>query len=108
MIGVAKNDDLFMYHVKAEDFVPEDHPLRKIRACINTTAIRRLARPLYSPTGRPSIPPEHLLRAGQPLVLIEAVVHLCGNPQDGLRLRRPVEDRQLDREAVGKLPAQAW
>ena len=63
MIGVAKNDDLFMYHVKAEDFVPEDHPLRKIRACIDTTAIRRLARPLYSPTGRPSIPPEQLFLA---------------------------------------------
>ena len=30
MIGVPENDDLFMYHVKAEDFVPEDHPLRPI------------------------------------------------------------------------------
>jgi transposase len=63
MIGVPKNDDLFMYHVKAADFVPEDHPLRKIRTCINTATIRRLARPLYSPTGRPSIPPEQLFLA---------------------------------------------
>ena len=31
MIGVLKNDDLFIYNVKAEDFVPEDHPLRRIR-----------------------------------------------------------------------------
>src|SRR5208337_28088 len=63
MIGVPKNDDMFMYNVKAEDFVPEGHPLRRIRSSINATAIRRLARPLYSSTGRPSIPPEQLFLA---------------------------------------------
>jgi transposase len=63
MIGVPKNDDMFMYNVKAEDFVPEDHPLRRIRSNINATAIRRLARPLYSSSGRPSIPPEQLFLA---------------------------------------------
>jgi transposase len=63
MIGMTKNDDMFMYNVRAEDFVPENHPLRKVRPFINTTAIRRLARPLYSSTGRPSIPPEQLFLA---------------------------------------------
>jgi hypothetical protein len=40
MIGVPEYDDLFTCHVKAEDFVPEGHPLREIRACINATNLR--------------------------------------------------------------------
>jgi transposase len=63
MIGTAEHDDLFMYNVTAEDFVPEDHPLRRIRPFIDAKAIRKLARPLYSHTGRPSIPPEQLFLA---------------------------------------------
>ena len=63
MMGKPEHDDLFMYNVKAEDFVPEDHPLRRIRPFIDARAIRKLARPLYSNTGRPSIPPEQLFLA---------------------------------------------
>ena len=60
MIGTRKDDDLFMYNVSAEQFVPEDHPLRRIRPIIGAKRIRKLARPLYSNTGRPSIPREQL------------------------------------------------
>ena len=63
MIGTQDNDDLFMYNVSAEQFVPEDHPLRRIRPIIDAKKIRKLARPLYSHTGRPSIPPEQLFLA---------------------------------------------
>jgi transposase len=63
MIGMPEHDDLFMYNVSAEQFVPEDHPLRRIRPIIDARKIRRLARPLYSNTGRPSIPPEQLFLA---------------------------------------------
>jgi transposase len=63
MMGTQEQDDLFMYNVTAEDFVPEDHPLRRIKSCIDTKVIRKLARPLYSPIGRPSIPPEQLFLA---------------------------------------------
>jgi len=63
MIGTPEHDDLFMYNVSAEQFVPEDHPLRRIRPIIDARKIRRLARPLYSNTGRPSIPPEQLFLA---------------------------------------------
>lgn len=52
-----------MYNVSAEQFVPEDHPLRRIRPIIDAKKIRKLARPLYSHTGRPSIPPEQLFLA---------------------------------------------
>lgn len=63
MIGTTAHDDLFMYNVSAEQFVPEDHPLRRIRPIIDVRKIRKLARPLYSNTGRPSIPPEQLFLA---------------------------------------------
>lgn len=63
MIGIADDDDMFLYNVTAEQFVPEDHPLRRIRPLIDIKKIRKLARPLYSHTGRPSIPPEQLFLA---------------------------------------------
>ena len=58
------SDDLFSY-ISPEQRVPLDHPLRPIRAM--TDAILRELSPefarLYSDIGRPSIPPEQLLRA---------------------------------------------
>jgi transposase len=56
--------DVFSY-VGPERRVPQDHPLRSLRA-MTDEALRQL-RPrferLYAKTGRPSIPPEKLLRA---------------------------------------------
>ena len=55
---------MFSY-VSPEQRVPVDHPLRSIRA-LTDEALRSLSRRfagLYAKTGRPSIPPEQLLRA---------------------------------------------
>ena len=52
-------------YVDPEAMVPPDHPLRQIRPLVNA-ALERLSPDfdqLYSLTGRPSIPPEQLLRA---------------------------------------------
>src|SRR5436190_1424911 len=52
-------------YVDPEAMVPPDHPLRQIRPLVNA-ALARLSPDfdeIYSLTGRPSIPPEHLLRA---------------------------------------------
>lgn len=56
--------ELFSY-VSIEDRVPEDHPLRLIREIVNDVldGLSSEFSPLYSSLGRPSIPPEHLLRA---------------------------------------------
>jgi transposase len=55
---------LFSY-VDLEARVRPDHPLRSIRAIVNEglAALEREFAALYSPMGRPSIPPEKLLRA---------------------------------------------
>ena len=62
--GDERSGSLFSY-VDLEARVGKDHPLRAIRAIVNE-ALAALAgefSALYSPIGRPSIPPEKLLRA---------------------------------------------
>ena len=57
-------EPMFSY-VLPEQRVPQDHPLRPIRAMVDAVLKElspRFAR-LYAKTGRPSIPPEKLLRA---------------------------------------------
>jgi transposase len=52
-------------YIQPEQRVPQDHPLRPIRAMVDR-ALKTLSPRftlLYSHTGRPSIPPEQLLRA---------------------------------------------
>lgn len=59
-----RSEFLFSY-VAPEHRVPPDHPLRTVRA-LTDAALTRLSprfRKLYSDIGRPSIPPEQLLRA---------------------------------------------
>src|SRR5262249_3210268 len=63
MMGKAKPQRAFFYNISLETFVPEDHPLRAIRPLIDDRAVRRTCRDLYSPIGRPSIPPEQLFLA---------------------------------------------
>jgi len=55
---------MFSY-VSAEERIPQDHPLRAIRALVDEI-LREMSRDfsrVYATTGRPSIPPEQLLRA---------------------------------------------
>lgn len=55
---------MFSY-VSAEQRVPKDHPLRKVRTLVDSI-LHEMSREfdgLYAAVGRPSIPPERLLRA---------------------------------------------
>jgi transposase len=59
-----KPEGMFSY-VRLEERVPQNHPLRAIRALIDAvlSELSPEFEKLYSRVGRPSIPPEHLLRA---------------------------------------------
>ncbi len=60
----AEQPSLFSYS-QTGDFVPADHPLRRIRSLVDD-ALESMQGPLtvsYSHTGRPSIAPERLIRA---------------------------------------------
>jgi len=58
------SEGLFSY-VRLEQRVPAHHPLRAIRKLVDEalSVLSKRFEALYSPTGRPSIPPEMLLRA---------------------------------------------
>ncbi len=62
--GDNRTGELFSY-VDLEARVRRDHPVRTTRTIENEapSALEREFAALYSPIGRPSIPPEKLLRA---------------------------------------------
>jgi transposase len=62
--GPEETKQLFSY-VDMEDRIPADHPLRAVRRLVDEVLEKMSAQfaALYSHTGRPSIAPEHLLRA---------------------------------------------
>lgn len=65
MRGKADSQTTMLSLVTANDLVPEDHPIRKIKPMVDK-ALAELSPTftrMYAETGRPSIPPEHLLKA---------------------------------------------
>lgn len=65
MRGAASGSSELFRYVRLEERVPQDHPLRAARALADVALARLDAKfsTLYSRIGRPSIPPEMLLRA---------------------------------------------
>ena len=65
MRGADRQTGKLFSYVSPESLVPSDHPLRAIRLLVNA-ALERLSPAfsrIYADSGRPSIPPEKLLRA---------------------------------------------
>jgi transposase/IS5 family transposase len=60
----TQQTDMFSY-VSLDERVPSDHPLRRLQVLVNDilASMSQLFDERYSHTGRPSIPPEQLLRA---------------------------------------------
>ena len=65
MRGKADTQVTMLSLVTADQLVPEGHPIRQIKPIVDN-ALRELSPTftrMYAETGRPSIPPEHLLKA---------------------------------------------
>ena len=64
MRGDRERQANIMLAVTAEAFVPDDHPLRRIKPLVDSCLARLSPRfeEMYAKRGRPSIPPEHLLK----------------------------------------------
>jgi transposase len=90
----AKSDALFSY-VSCEGRVPKDHPLRSIRRIVDEAlaALSPEFEQLYAKFGRPSIPPERLLRA----LLLQAFYSV----RSELQLMEQLDDNLLFRWFVG-------
>jgi transposase len=65
MRGSDQHRDMLFSYISAKSPVHKDHPLRAIRQMTNTALqeLSPLFAEMYAHTGRPSIPPEQLLRA---------------------------------------------
>jgi transposase len=65
MRGDEKQQGGMFSYVSIEERVPQDHPLRAIRRLVDQILAKMSKRfdKMYADTGRPSIPPERLLRA---------------------------------------------
>lgn len=65
MRGQDEQQATMLLGLAPDDFVPADHPIRSIRAVVD--AVLREVSPqfdaMYARTGRPSVPPEHLVKA---------------------------------------------
>lgn len=64
MRGDASNQTAMLLAVTPDQLVPSDHPIRRVKPIVER-ALAVLAptfAAMYAPTGRPSIPPEHLLK----------------------------------------------
>ena len=93
----VKSEALFSY-VNCEARVPKDHPLRPIRRIVDEAlgALSPEFEQLYAKFGRPSIPPERLLRA----LLLQAFY--------SVRWERGRENGSLMNGTVTGAPSQAW
>lgn len=65
MLGKEQKQQAMFSYVSLESRIPKDHPLRPMRELVDKAldTLAPLFSRMYSHTGRPSIPPEQLLRA---------------------------------------------
>lgn len=65
MRGFEQQSDALFVYISPESFVPKDHPLRPIRQMVDAALddLSSVFCQMYSHTGRPSVPPEQLLKA---------------------------------------------
>jgi transposase len=91
MRGDRQGEDQLFSYVPLEDRVPQNHPLRAIRKFVDPILAELSPRfdAIYSKTGRPSIPPEQLLRALllQVLYTVRSERMLCEQLQYNLLFR---------------------
>src|ERR687898_248229 len=98
MRGDDRQPDAMFSYVSAEQRVPQDHPLRAIRALVDEVLGEMSGEfdGLYARVGRPSIPPERLLRA-QLLQIFYSIRKEGGTDGDGRDFRG--QERKNDTHA---------
>lgn len=65
MRGAAPRQANIMLATTADQLVPQDHPIRRVKPIVEAALAKLspLFEEIYARVGRPSIPPEHLLKA---------------------------------------------
>lgn len=81
MRGFEQQSDALFVNISTESFVPKEHPLRPIRQMVDM-AMEKLSpvfSQMYSHIGRPSVPPEQLLKA----MLLQVLYSIPSKRQGG-------------------------
>jgi transposase len=91
MRGVSSNQTSMICLVSPETSVPQDHPIRTIKVVADAAlgTLSRVFDEMYAATGRPSVPPERLLK-GQLLIALYSIRserQLCEQVQYNLLYR---------------------
>ena len=83
MRGETDQQALMLTTLTPEDFVRRDHPIRRIKVTVDRVLgeLSPVFEGMYAKTGRPSVPPEHLLKASLLMALFS------------IRSERQFEDR---------------
>ena len=65
MRGKTENQTIVFSLLTPDQLVPQDHPIRHIKPIVDKVLheLPPIFNKMYADTGRPSIPPEHLLKA---------------------------------------------
>jgi transposase len=65
MRGPAERQAKMLFGVTTEEFIPADHPIRKVRKLVDEVlgTLSPQLTAMYAPAGRHSVPPEHLIKA---------------------------------------------
>lgn len=98
MRGADEQQPILFSYRSIEDRIPEDHPLRAMRGLVDPilTALSPRFAALYSATGRPSIPPEQLLRS--------LLLQVCYTIRSERQLMEQLDYNLLYRWFVGLTP----
>jgi transposase len=98
MRGADERQTILFSYRSIEDRIPADHPLRAMRRLVDPLLVELSPRfqALYSAVGRPSIPPEQLLRA----LLLQALYTIRSERQ----LMEQLDYNLLYRWFVGREP----
>jgi transposase len=65
MMGVQTAAARLFYDFYLDDHVSSDHMLRGVERHLDLDDLRQSLKPFYSPTGRPSIDPELMIRMSE-------------------------------------------
>src|SRR4030065_540022 len=88
MRGKQDNQVTMLCALTPDQLVPPDHPIRQIKPIVNQalSGLSGTFNQMYAETGRPSIPPEHLLKACLLIALysIRSERQFCERLQYGL------------------------
>lgn len=110
MRGEAEQQTEMLLALTPDELVPEDHPIRRIKPVVERVLARLSSsfNAMYAERGRPSIPPEHLLKASLLIALysVRSERQFCGRLRYDLLFKwfldLNVADRGFDPSSFSK------